>query len=154
MRCFIASPLTWPPSELPAVLVMCTLSSSPLPSHSRHYRKRGIGQIGRDHSGDETVPLGWMDGRCIDKACRFYTTRLEFTITLPRFMYLISFVFHSVFPSLFFFLGPCIEPHHSVASLLYVFPLNFPADEDGVLFDVSDVWPLDGRVRLSTRQLS
>lgn len=99
-RCFIASPPTWPPSELPAVLVMCTLSSSPLPSHSRHYRKRGIGQIGRDHSGDETVPLGWMDGRCIDKACRFYTTRLEFTITLSLFMFLISFVFHSVFPFL------------------------------------------------------
>lgn len=29
VRCFIASPPTWPPSELPAVLVMCTLSSSP-----------------------------------------------------------------------------------------------------------------------------
>lgn len=103
VRCFIALPLTWLPSELLAVLVMCTLSSSPLPSHSRHYRKRGIGQIGRDHSGDETVLLSWMDGRCIDKTCRFYTTRLEFTITLPLFMYLISFVFHSVFR---FFLGP------------------------------------------------
>lgn len=30
-RCFIASPPSWPPSELAAVLVMCTLSSSPSP---------------------------------------------------------------------------------------------------------------------------
>lgn len=57
LRCLIASPLTRPPAELPAVLVMCILSSS-LPSHSRHYRKRGIGQIVHDHSGDESVPLG------------------------------------------------------------------------------------------------
>lgn len=28
VHCFITSPLTWPPSELPAVLVMCTLSPS------------------------------------------------------------------------------------------------------------------------------
>lgn len=31
-----------------------------------------------------------------------------------------------------------------MASLLYVLPLNFPADDDEVLFGVSDVWPLDG----------
>lgn len=88
-----------------------------------------------DHSGDESVPLGWMDGRCIDKACRFYTTRLEFTITPPLYMYLISFVFY--FKSFPFFLQYVLLPPSS--SLLYILLLNFPADEDGVLFDVSDV---------------
>lgn len=36
---FIASPLTWPPSELLAVLVMCTLSSSLSLLTPEHYRE-------------------------------------------------------------------------------------------------------------------
>lgn len=91
----------------------------------------------RDHSGDESVPLGWMDGRCIDKACRFYTTRLEFTITLSLYT-CTSFLL--CFALSFRFSKPCFNPHLlSYISCISIFLLM--TMERSLM---SDVWLLDG----------
>lgn len=140
VRCFIASSLTWPPLEQPAVLVMWTLSFSPSP-----LTPDIIDREGQDRQGAITAEMrlccsaGWT----ADALIRFAGSKLPALNSQSLALYsctsfLLCFTLSYPFSRLFF------HPHHSVSSLSYVLPFSFPADEDGVLFSVSGGWPLDG----------